>query len=464
MKKIIILFLCLYGSTIIGQESGNVSKPIVDKRIELLSIAFRLAESPEYSSEVFSLYTNRIEAYYSEFKDHELIEFIKKIRQKDGVGYDAVMKMAVHLDEDLNPRIEFNEKIPEVRWGRKNAYEFVGLLKDFYHETRTKEFFENNEELYAEASERFLPVYEMLDEKWYTDFYGNEPREKFIIINGLGNGGGNFGASVELPGGKKEIYAIMGTWNTDAEGMVKFPVEAYFSTLLHEFNHSFVNELLKNKEESFRESAEIIFEVVKEEMKNGAYGSWQTMINEALVRAAVIKYMKDHSFPEDQISLEISEQRNRGFIWIEDLVSELEFYDKHRAQFSTLEDYFPKLAEAYGNYAVNIQKYVEEERQSQAKFVSITEFENGSENVNPNLKQISLNFDKPFRGANFIRPGNERRFPTFTNLRYSEDRKTVILDWELEEDMEYEFFLIGISSKTESSPVSEDFPIRFSTR
>lgn len=465
MKKITILFLSLYTTVIFGQEVTIITKPEIDKRVELLSIAFRLAESEEYNSEIFKLYTDKIEKHYSAYKNHELIHFIKKLRQENGVSYDAVMKMAVHLDKNLDPRVEFSNTIPEPRWGRENAYDFVRLLKDFYLDSDSEKFFQDNSELYAEASERFLPVYEMLDVKWYKDFYGKEPNEKFIIVNGLGNGGGNYGPSVELPDGKKEVYAIMGAWNTGAEGMVEFPVNSYFPTLLHEFNHSFVNDLLEVNNAAFQESGETIYEVVKKEMRNGAYGSWQTMINEALVRAAVIKYMKDHSFPADQISLEVSEQLNRGFIWIEDLVAELENYDNNRAAYPTLESFIPQLVRAYKSYAENIQIYIEDRKKARPHFVSISEFENGSKEVDPDLKQISLNFDKAFSGANFIRPGEDiEAFPEFTNLRFSEDRKTVILEWNLENEKDYEFFLIGISPKTEAAKAAEDYAISFSTK
>ncbi len=45
---------------------------------------------------------------------------------------------------------------------------------------------------------RFLPVYENIDLKWYQSFYGKEPKEKFIIVNGLGNGPGSYGPRYSL--------------------------------------------------------------------------------------------------------------------------------------------------------------------------------------------------------------------------------------------------------------------------
>jgi len=48
-------------------------------------------------------------------------------------------------------------------------------------------------------------------------------------------------------------------------------------------------------------------------------------------------------------------KRTYGFFWIEELVEELENYDKQRDKYPTLESYMPKLAEAYKNWAENMQ-------------------------------------------------------------------------------------------------------------
>lgn len=461
MKKLSFLIILICNSYMIAQNSNIIEKPTVDERVELLSIVFRLAESHEYSAENFKLYTDKINEHYSHFKDHKLINFVKEIRKKNGVSYDAVMKMAVHLDDELNPIVPFNDKIPEKRWGKENAYKFVELLKEFYADSNSEEFFENNKDLYSAASLKFLPVYENLDLAWYKNFYGKDPNEQFIIINGLGNGGGNFGPSVNLPDGRKNVYAVMGVWNTDSNGMVEFPVENYFPTLLHEFNHSFVNDMLDKNMKAFEVNAKKIYEVVEMEMRNGAYNSWETMINEALVRAAVIKYMKDHDFSEKRIALETMEQVNRGFIWIEDLVAEIENYDQNRDEFSTLEDYIPHLVVSYSTFAENIQQYVIKKDMEKPSLISISEFENGSKNVNPALEQISFNFDKPFTASNFIKPGDDMsKFPHFTNLSYSEDKKTVILNWDLEQNKEYEFVILGISSEKNNNG---DYHVIFKT-
>lgn len=465
MKSIAAIVFSIFTVISCTQKSYELEKPKVDERVEILSIVFRLAESDEYSSEAFKLYTDKIETHYNPYKNHELIQFIKKLRNENGIGFDNVMSMAIHLDDKLNPLVEFTEKVPDSRWGKDNAYEFVELLKKFYHESKSKDFFEQNRTLYREISDRFLPIYKNLDLDWYKDFYGKEPNEEFIIVNALGNGGGNYGPSIYFPNGKRKVYAIMGTWKTDSLGMADFTFDSYFPTLLHEFNHSFINYILDENPEPFKKNGEIIYEAVREKMNIGSYNNWRTMFNEALVRASVIKYMKDNSFSKKDIDREVNEQINRGFLWIEELVSELEKYDQKREDYPTLESYFPELIKAYDTYAENIAHLAEKYEIEKPRFYSLNEFKNGDRDVSPTLKKITINFDKPFSGVNFIRPVDDgKTFPNFTNLSYSDDQKSVILDWNLESNKEYQFILIGLSPVTSEGISNDDYLIRFKTK
>lgn len=359
MKKSSLLILLLLSTTVFAQENQLLYKPKVDERVELLSIVFRLAGSKEYSSTRYKTYTDKIETHFANYKNHKLIRFAKKMRLLNGVGYDAVMKMAFHIDKapDFKPLVEFSIMIPEKRWGKKNALKFIKLLKQFYVDAQCEQFFKENSEMYQEVSNRFIPIYNHLDVKWYKDFYGKEPKEKFVIINGLGNGGGNYGGDIVFENGERRVYAIMGTWNVDSLGIAIFNMEDYFPILLHEFNHSFVNYLTEQNRAKFQESGKKLFEEVKSKMKEQSYSEWETVISEAIVRAAVIKYMKDHEFAKSDINEETQYQLEDGFFWINDLVDELENYDHHRDTYPTLESYMPNIISAYKKYAEHIGDY-----------------------------------------------------------------------------------------------------------
>ncbi|TDQ78305.1 DUF4932 domain-containing protein [Sphingobacterium yanglingense] len=345
-----ILILSIFSLSTQAQHNAGIQGPLVDRRIELVSIVFRLAECREYSLERFKKYTDEIQNHFGPYKNHELINFVKDIRKTKGIGYDATMAMAIHLDSSLNPITDFSDSIPSYRWGQKDANEFVRLLKSFYVDTDFESLFDKQQQLYASARDRFSPIFKKLDFDWFNSFYGKVVEEKFVVVNALGNGGANYAATAQTAEGKT-TYAIMGAWETDDVGMVCFKMNDYFPILVHELNHPFVNYLLENNPEPFRKSGEALYSIVGDKMKKQAYTSWEAMLNEAMVRAAVIKYMQDHHFAKGEIQAEMNTQIDKGFLWIEDLVQELHNYANNRHRYPSLEAYMPNIAKAYDSYA-----------------------------------------------------------------------------------------------------------------
>jgi len=356
MRRILIAILIAFSIQASAQEKAVLEKPYVDKRVELLSIVFRLAERPEYSTKVFKLYTDRIEQHFEKYKNHELIQFTKSIINERGIAYDAVAWLSIHLDDNLNLLTNINGDVwqRDPRWTKEIVEKFIPLLQRFSKETKFDDFFKNNADFYAKSVECFNPLYKPMDMDWYFSFYGKEPSEIFSIILGLGNGS-NYGPSLNYTDGSRKVYTIVGVLFSDSLGMPKFdynPLAAL--TIIHEFNHSFVNYLIDNNKEAFRESSEKIFTVVKDVLAKQAYGTWEAMVYEALVRAAVIKYTKDHDFDQRLIEGLTNWEKECGFFWIEELVEELESYDKQRDVYPTLESYMPKLIEAYKFWAEKI--------------------------------------------------------------------------------------------------------------
>jgi hypothetical protein len=336
-------------------------------------------------------------------------------------------------------------------------------LKKFYKDAQCKQFFESNDSLYAEISKRFLPVYESLDVNWYSSFYGKEPAETFVIVNAPAAGGNNYGPSIHLPDGERKVYAIMGTWEVDDSGMAIFRKDAYFPTLIHEFNHSFVNSLIYKNDGAFKNNGKRIFGKVKEKMYIQHYANWETVLCEALVRAAVIRYMQDQHFDRDIIQNEVRRQVETGFLWIEKLVGELQKYSDNRTVYPTLESYMPELIKTYDGYADFVEKYEE----NTPHVISINEFANGDTDVSAEIKTITVNFDKPLAGEGYsIFLGNKGKdaFPKIGKITYSDDKKSVIMEVVLEKEKEYQFIMKGWNFKTADGIGIKDYEINFRTK
>ncbi len=362
MKESVLFILCLiFPIVMFGQENKKINKdilshyplPTVDKRTELLSIVFRLAGNFEYNDDVYRSYVSVIHSHFDKYKDHPLISFAAEMRDKNGVSFDAVQAMAIHLEQppSLNPLVPFSSTVPESRWGKENANHFVGLLKQFYSNAKCEEFFKEQEGLYKTAQERFMPVYNALDVNWLNRYYGVQPEGSLNIIIGLGLGGGNYGPKVVYPDDSEASYAIMGTWSIDSANKPIYPVDNCLPTLIHEFNHSYVNPLTKKHEKEFEGAGTKLFDLVKAGMGSQHYTSWQTMLNESLVRASVIRYLLKHNPGGKEARSQLISDFGRGFFWMKGLVETLGEYEKSRTQYPTLESYLPVLAEFYKGVA-----------------------------------------------------------------------------------------------------------------
>lgn len=185
-----VLFIALSFQACV-QEKNILEKPAVDKRIELMSIVFRLADKQEYSYEEFKLYADRIEQHFGKYKNHELIQFTKSIIDENKIAFDGPMWLAVHLDDNLNLLADVKDIWQlDPRWTEENVKQFVPLLQKFYEDTGFDNFFKSNADLYTEAVKRFTSIYKQaVDLDWYYSFFGKEPKEIFSIKIGRVSGG-----------------------------------------------------------------------------------------------------------------------------------------------------------------------------------------------------------------------------------------------------------------------------------
>src|SRR3569623_24918 len=94
MKRIFILLLKIFA---LQQASSQTLIPQVDKRLEMMSIVFRLAGNREYNDKDASKYVSHIQSHFDQFQSDSLIAFAKFLHEEYGVSYDAVMSMAVNL-------------------------------------------------------------------------------------------------------------------------------------------------------------------------------------------------------------------------------------------------------------------------------------------------------------------------------------------------------------------------------
>lgn len=448
---------------------GNLTAPVVDNRVELLSIIARLAGYQEYNSDDNKIYVQEIHQYFDKFKEHPLIKFMKEIRSTNSIGYDAVMAMAIHLEQPpkLKPIVSFTKTIPDKRWGPDTAAKFVVLLQQFYKDADCTTFFKNHENNYKTAAQQFTKVFEQLDIDWYYKYYGKAPKEKFNVIIGLGNGDGNYGSKIVFPDKRESIYAIMGSWKFDSTGTPEYKPDNYLPTLIHEFNHSFINYLTDLNEKKLQSPGQLIYDSVSTEMQRQAYGEWRTMISESMVRASVVRYLMKHNTDPKVADKELQIQLQRGFYWLKGLVDVLGTYENERTKYPTLESFMPEIISFYNITAPQIHALKEAFIKTLVHVSYVQELKNGNTNIDPALTELKIFFDKPLSGQGYsINLGSKGRehMPIAGIVGYGDDNQSFTVKVKLKPNFEYQFILTGNAFKTVDGHPLKEYVVNFKTK
>ena len=329
-------------------------KAEVSETVELMSILSRTAEFQEYCMDMGGKYTEETEAWFSPFNEHPTVVYFKDIRAKYNIGYDAVMTVAINLAIEKGEIKALTDKEGfGSRWKNVEIDTLLGKLNQFYTDTRFHDFYQQHQAFYNDILHTYeTHVMQFFHQNWYARFYGTEPTDRFRIVIGFTCGGGNFGPSRQLPGQPKEAFAICGYYVDEQTGKAFENGVDFASTLIHEFNHSFVNNLLDNET-----NKSLLIPIGRKLLKHSyralntqAYRSAETVINESIVRAAVILYMQNNGFTSEQIKEEMDEQITRGFYWMPELINALRYYSNHRGKYPTLNDYYPQIAKTLNNY------------------------------------------------------------------------------------------------------------------
>lgn len=348
-----MLFACFS-----NMASQNIEST-VDRRVELLSVIFRLAGNPEYNMKFAKNYINDINSYFGKYKEHSVIGFAKELNKEKGIGFSKVMFLAVDLEFTDNrfSLIKQSGNSLSNMWEMEDALKFVDLVNDFYKTSKFEVFFKNHQSMYAEATKQFDHAVADFDQQWYFDYYGDRDAEYKMVI-GIANGGANYGPHVKPVRHKKLIYAIMGSWSFTADGKALFPRDEYLPYLVHEFNHSFINHLLEEDGNGtvLQASGEILLNDQKDAMKLEGYEDWQSVINESLVRASVVRYMIDHKSKEEIVQEEISKQTKKGFLWTKELITLLGEYESSRDKYPTFKSFYPRIITFFKATAQNLKE------------------------------------------------------------------------------------------------------------
>ena len=392
MKKIFLVTLFL--ANILFAFSNEVyEKAVVDERMELMSVVFRLAEAEEYLANAFPLYVDEIDKHFAKYKEHSLIEFTKVLRKKHWMSFDAIADMAISL-KIKNGKIEFNKDIKietlDDRWPQDSIPKYIKLLNDFYKKTKFHDFFIKNENLLKAAEENFAKnVTDKIDFEWFKSFFRVLPDKKFKIIIYF-TGMNNFGPKIVYKDGTEEYYAIISSYSNrrNKENIPTYEDKygGYKNILIHEICHSFVDSPINEYLEKLLPQATVFYQLYQKELYEYALcGAPEYFLGETFVRACMSIYDNEQYGEYDEYMLR--EEVRIGFLWLPQLIKAFEKY-KNDTTYKTFRDFMPEIVILQNS--LNPQQLYDE-----VATITGTNITNNSDSVDYNLDHIKVYLNKP---------------------------------------------------------------------
>lgn len=332
--------------------AGQDAVPVrTDARVELLTLVFRLIGANEYSQPASnSPYSRAAEEWFGPARDHEVFRLAAELRQKNGIGFDAVPSLAVHLTQppELALRLPLEpwpERL-EARWKGADLEGFLAALRGFAADTDFLEFLKEHEDMQRAAEQSLAAAIDSAHViAWLREFFGVPAGTSYQAIPGLLCGPGNYGQSVRLADGTLELWPVIGADTWDAAGLPVYS-QGHVGTVVHEFTHAFANPVVDANWTALAPAFERLFPSVQEVMARQAYGTPKTVACESLVRACVVRHAARHLGAE-AAQRQIEYEVGRGFTWTGELATLLERYEAERKTYPTLKDFGPRLTEFF---------------------------------------------------------------------------------------------------------------------
>ncbi|MBR4390140.1 MAG: DUF4932 domain-containing protein [Prevotella sp.] len=345
--KIFLFLLLLLMSCATKAEVDSLTVEYLEE-VELTSIMARTAGFREYCTDFAEAYNEETSMWFTPFADHPAIHFLQDLRDRYHVSHDALASLALHLQKNTDGYVlRDNTEELSARWSAVDKDSLLDMINAFYKDSHFHDFFEQHQTFYEEQCRLFAnALVDSIDTRWLEHFHG-AVGDHFHIVLAFTNGRHNYGPSLTTKS-EKENYAIAGYVTPRLIRLNGFtPHNLYGDMIVHEFNHSFINPLLRDSlfRQSMRPLGEEMLRRSYHTMTNMQYGRWDIVVNETLVRATTLLYKKAHGCSPTETERLIHEEESHGFRWMTDVVASLEYYEQHRSNYPTLRDYYPKLTD-----------------------------------------------------------------------------------------------------------------------
>ncbi len=297
----------------------------VDARVELFSILCRLAGYREYSRAPRSPYLDAMEAYFAAFRDHPAVQRTAELKASHSISHDAPITLALYLDPGtLQPIRPLAPRPPglDPRWEGVAIDAYLEEVRAFAQASGFEAFWAAQQPYVSRVEERYrgflgaLPII-----AWFDGVFGKRAGARYRFAPGLIVSPMSFAARIVHEDGSEDVAQVVFLENPDPEGLPR-PTETTLEVTVHEIAHSYVNPALDPRMSELEAAARPAFARVEAAMARQSYPAYSFMVNESVVRAVTLLFLRERSTTA-HATRTLAAERKRSFLWIGELADAL---------------------------------------------------------------------------------------------------------------------------------------------
>lgn len=316
-------------------------KVLVDPRIELLSVIQLLGNyGKKYGlvTENQTDYKTSILEWFSSGKEHSAVKISDKLGD-DGFSFDAPHCLMLHLinPPELKLKLPLSDYLIERADGKEPLNKYISSFKEFAAEHDFMDFYKQSSVFYENLLGNFNESSPNVNyNKQLEEYYGKDPGNFITILSPVLRG--NFGLQIE-----NNLYCIMGI-----NGTTEFDInrnDMLQHLVWHEMSHSLINPLTAKYEDIIK-STEALYKPIEEKMRSQAYATWETCVNEHVIRA-ITNRLAFNYFGEDTYKRLISIDMKKGFIYLQDVIHSLIIYEQNRDEYKTIDLFYKNIMNTF---------------------------------------------------------------------------------------------------------------------
>lgn len=367
------------------------TKYIIDERIELTCIVFRLAGYEEYCTDIAEKYGNDIDLYFEKYKTHPLIEYAKELRVEKELAYNSAIISAFFFQIDKNkilfkPEIGFDQHFEKIMpWTYESLKKYIKLLDKFYRESNFKAFFKAHDDMYEKSKQAVAKLIPNINSEWFNEYWGRDLKDVKLYI-GPSLGVHNYG--IIIP--EAEYIDIVIGCNSCNNDIPMVSVST-LSTVVHEIMHSYSTPVFYKYKADLH--VDELYKAFESDLYNKAhYGDGVTMaaewVNNLFTNLYIIENRSD-----DWPRYEAAFDENKGFVWSNRSISFMNNFYSNRDIYPTFNEFYPQLIGYLNNLVLEID-VLKKEFELRNPYVVHVHPISGSI-VDTNLKEIRFTFSQP---------------------------------------------------------------------